>query len=89
MGGENLAVDNTNHQPFFTPIKLKGFTQLKLERYIRGFGSGCGSVVAPSADEVSDDGMAAVEAFFLDCIEQHQRGTPVTLGTVCIGFQCQ
>jgi len=26
MGSEYLAVDAANHQPFFTPIKLKGFT---------------------------------------------------------------
>jgi hypothetical protein len=46
-------------------------------------------VVAPVADEVSDDGIAAAEAFFLYYIEQHQRSTPVSLGTVYIGFQCQ
>jgi len=26
MSRENLAVDATNDKPFFTPVKLKGFT---------------------------------------------------------------
>ncbi|MEO6421932.1 MAG: hypothetical protein ABIR84_04425 [Candidatus Nitrotoga sp.] len=40
------------------------------------------SLVAPVAEEISDDGIAASETFLLYCLVLHQSSAPIRLGGV-------
>jgi hypothetical protein len=69
VGGQNLAVNATHHQPFLAPVKLEGFTQFKLKRDVGRFAGRGG--VSPAANKISHDSVTASETVLLDGFKHH------------------
>jgi hypothetical protein len=68
-------MDSTNHQAFFTPVKLEGLTQVELERNKRF--DVFASVGTPGTNEVCDTGVATGIAAGLELNKQRPSCTSV------------
>ena len=81
------AVVNASYRhAFFTPIKLKGFAELK-RRGHEGFAVRFASLHAPRADEIGDAAVAARVALGLDLHEQCLAAFPALRRPLGIGFE--